>query len=67
MTMFDFYLTIIDSLAKSQTPAFLAKFNNLVYADDKLSADEKFYLMGEMRKKWQKISASKNTQTSLSA
>jgi hypothetical protein len=65
--MFDFYLTIIESLAKTQTPSFLAKFNNLVYADDKLSADEKFYLMGEMRKKWQKISASKNAKSSVNA
>ncbi len=53
--MFDFYLTIMDSLAEVQNPAFLVKFNALVYADEKLTADEKFYLLGEMQKRSQKV------------
>jgi hypothetical protein len=53
--MFEFYLTIMDSLAYSQNPAFLVKFNKLVYADEKLTADEKFYLLGEMQKRSQKV------------
>lgn len=52
--MFDFYLTIIPCVIKSKKANFLAKFNNLVYADNKLSSDEKLYLFGEMQKKWQK-------------
>lgn len=52
--MFDFYLTILDCVVKSRNPAFQTKFNNLVYADDKLDSDEKFYLLGEMQKRWQK-------------
>ncbi len=54
-TMFEFYLTIMDSLAEAQKPVFLVKFNKLVYADEKLTADEKFYLLGEMQKRSQKI------------
>lgn len=53
--MFDFYLTIMDSLAEAHNPTFLVKFNALVYADEKLTADEKFYLLGEMQKRSQKI------------
>lgn len=53
--MFDFYLTIITSLAEAQNATFLVKFNKLVYADEKLTADEKFYLLGEMQKRSQKI------------
>lgn len=52
--MFEFYLAIVDSLAKTQNHAFQVKFNNLVYADNKLSSDEKFYLLGEMQKRWKK-------------
>jgi|GEM_PF-3493504 len=52
--MFNFYLTIIDSLAEAQNPTFLVKFNGMVYADEKLTSDEKFYLMGEMQKRNQK-------------
>jgi hypothetical protein len=52
--MFDFYLTIIDSIAKSQDQSFVAKFNNMVYAEAKLSSDEKFYLLGELQKRVQK-------------
>jgi hypothetical protein len=55
--MFEFYLTIIESLAQTQNPAFLAKFNNMIYADNKLNSDEKFFLMGEMQKRWQKCTA----------
>ncbi len=55
--MFEFYLTIIDTLAKTQNHAFQVKFNKLVYADDKLSSDEKFYLLGEMQKRWNKFSS----------
>lgn len=54
--MFEFYLTIIDSIAKSQQHNFLSKFNKLVYAEEELSSDEKFYLLGEMQKKWNKFS-----------
>jgi hypothetical protein len=53
--MFEFYLAIMDSIAQTQNPSFQIKFNNLVYADEKLTADEKFYLLGEMQKRWQKI------------
>lgn len=44
----------MNSIAKSQNASFLTKFNNLVYADEQLTSDEKFYLLGEMQKRWQK-------------
>ena len=53
--MFDFYLTIMDSIAGAQNPAFSVKFNKLVYEDDKLTPDEKFYLLGELQKRSQRI------------
>ena len=53
--MFDFYLVIMDGIADSQNPTFQVKFNSLVYADDKLTSDEKFYLLGEMQKRCQKV------------
>ncbi|GAB4395730.1 MAG: hypothetical protein OHK0053_05990 [Microscillaceae bacterium] len=55
--MFEFYLTILDSIAKSQEHSFQVKFNKMVYADDQLTSDEKFYLLGEMQKKWQKYAS----------
>lgn len=55
--MFEFYLVIIDSIAQSQEAAFQAKFNSLVYADEKLTSDEKFYLLGEMNKRWLKVAS----------
>ncbi len=61
--MFDFYLVIMDSLAEEQNPAFLVKFNALVYADIKLTADEKFYLLGEMQKRSQKIAHKNEKKT----
>jgi hypothetical protein len=45
----------MDSVVQSQNTGFQIKFNNLVYADDKLTADEKFYLLGELQKRWQKV------------
>ena len=53
--MFEFYLTIMDSVAEAQNPAFLVRFNKLVFDDEKLSADEKFYLLGELQKRSQRI------------
>jgi hypothetical protein len=53
--MFEFYLAIIPSLVEAQNPAFLVKFNKLVYADEKLTPDEKFYLLGEIQKRSQKV------------
>ncbi|TAE48804.1 MAG: hypothetical protein EAZ31_01205 [Cytophagia bacterium] len=50
--IFEFYLTVIDTVLKSKNQGFMSKFNQLVYADGKLSADEKFCLLGEMQKKW---------------
>lgn len=52
--MFEFYLTIMDSIVKSRKHPYLAKFNNMVYGDCKLSSDEKLYLFGEIQKRWQK-------------
>ena len=54
LQMFDFYLSIIDNIVNTQNFAFQTKFNNLVYADAQLSSDEKFCLLGEMQKRWQK-------------
>ena len=53
--MLEFYLTILDSLVQANNPLFQVKFNNLVYADDKLSSDEKFFLLAEMQKRNQKF------------
>ncbi|OJJ15151.1 hypothetical protein BKI52_39485 [marine bacterium AO1-C] len=50
--MFDFYLTIIKTLVKSEKSEFKNKFNSLVYADKTLSTDEKMFLMEEMQKEW---------------
>lgn len=50
--MFDFYLTIIKTLVKTEKTEFKNKFNNLVYADKTLSTDEKMFLMEEMQKEW---------------
>ncbi len=55
---FEFYLHIMDSVVKSRIHNFQAKFNNLVYADEALSSDEKFYLLGEMQKRWNKYNTS---------
>ncbi len=51
-SMFEFYLAVIDSVIISEKQGYMSKFNQLVYADGKLSADEKFCLLGEMQKKW---------------
>ncbi|TAE70145.1 MAG: hypothetical protein EAZ85_12235 [Bacteroidetes bacterium] len=51
--IFEFYLTVIEAVLRSKNQEFMSKFNQLVYADGKLSADEKFCLLGEMQKKWQ--------------
>ncbi len=57
LPMFDFYLAIIDNIVGTQNFAFQTKFNNLVYADAQLSSDEKFCLLGEMQKRWQKYAS----------
>ncbi len=57
--MFDFYLTILDSIAQSQEYSFQIKFNKLVYAEPQLSADEKFYLLGELQRRSQKYANAK--------
>lgn len=53
-SIFEFYLAVIESVTKSKNQGFMSKFNQLVYADSKLTSDEKFCLLGEMQKKWQK-------------
>ncbi|MDX2303564.1 MAG: hypothetical protein NW226_12230 [Microscillaceae bacterium] len=58
--MFEFYLTIMDSIAKAQEHSFQVKFNKLVYAEEELSSDEKFYLLGEMQKRWNKFADKAN-------
>jgi hypothetical protein len=50
--MFDFYLTIIKTLVKTEKSEFKNKFNSLVYADKDLSTDEKMFLLEEMQKEW---------------
>lgn len=50
--MFDFYLTIIKTLVKTEKTEFKNKFNSLVYADKDLSTDEKMFLLEEMQKEW---------------
>ncbi len=57
--MFDFYLTILESIAQSQQYNFQVKFNKLVYAEEQLTADEKFYLLGELQRRSQKYAQSK--------
>ncbi len=56
--MFDFYLTILDSIARSQQYNFQVKFNKLVYSEEQLTADEKFYLLGELQRRSQKYAQS---------
>lgn len=50
--MFDFYLTIIKTLVKTEKNEFKNKFNSLVYADKGLTTDEKMFLLEEMQKEW---------------
>ncbi|EAY26476.1 hypothetical protein [Microscilla marina] len=50
--MFDFYLTIVKTLVKTEKSEFKNKFNSLVYADKDLSTDEKMFLLEEMQKEW---------------
>lgn len=45
----------MDSIAGAQNPALTVKFNKLVYDDEKLTPDEKFYLLGELQKRCQRI------------
>ena len=60
--MFEFYLAIMDGIVKTKVPEYQTKFNNMVYGDNKLSSDEKFYLLGEMQKKWQRAVAKANKE-----
>lgn len=52
--MLEFYLCILEAIANTQKTAFLTKFNNLVYADNKLSNEEKLFLFSEMQRLWNK-------------